>query len=341
MLRQFQPGCPCCSRPSPQTLPVCVIECNGKRMIGAHVVVVDSDGNTVLEDTTDSLGCTRSITWENGIYTATVTPPQGIPGWEITTKIFTMPGGLTNPILVRLSDGYSCGCLNPGDRNIYLGVGPPRKQLGESLFFSSEVGSCTLQWYPWKPNSPWGRGIYYGHLMVEGFASAPSYKNDGYVKCKEEEPKQGLLEVFFGACGINNCAWVSYNRCYRPGNVGFAFCDHYNLAFGIRCFCACRKCHVVVPPDYELGESVCDPNQTPCSDPHDYEELYVTPPNDFADTTGWRWMGPLQFGNTMMQRDPFIYAADHTEAYSGFEGPGVGSCTKQVWFPAGTVVISE
>lgn len=318
MAKKHQPGCPCCSSiipPSPS--PLCVSGCNGARVPGAHVVVTNGDGDVVLDGDTGSNGCTESILWDSGGYSATITPPVGIDGWDVTTRDFTMPGGLILPIPLKLSDGYTCGCNTP-DRHDYFGVGDPKPVLPETLFFSCAVGSCALQWFPWQAGSPFNAGVYYGSFPVYDLLSSTA----GSVPfCTQLTPKNAVADVFFNPCGLFQ--YEITNACFQASSGG-PF-NYGGLLFGVRYKCGCVACNA-----FEGGllqfNLVPDPATAPLANPH-------VPSADIPNGM----IGPVFAGNFSLQDDPFLWAADHADAWYG---RGIGDCLRVDWCPAGTAIVS-
>lgn len=333
MRRKFQPGCPCCEPFIPPTpSPACISGCNGASVPNARVVVTNSDGDTVLDDTTGANGCTDSILWPPGGYVATITPPPGIPGWDATVRSFTMPGGLILPIPLRLSDGYTCGCRAP-DRHDYLGVGDPKPNLPETLFFSSENGECALQWFPWKTGSGWLAGVYYGHFLIEDLLSSTANTEPF---CTYLTPKTALVDVFFNPCGLRNSQGLPPvtidSQCLQASSPG----PYYdgNLMFGVRYLCGCVICDAQVDGLWQYN-LVPDPNRIPLDDPHISSPgtIWNGSYNGFAG-----WMGPYSTGGTTSQQDPFLWTGNHADAWYG---RGLNRCERVDWFPEGTAVVSD
>jgi hypothetical protein len=337
MPKKFQPGCACCDPVIPPTpSPVCVSGCNGAAVPGAHVEVRNSDGDVVLSDDTGPNGCTDSILWPAGNYTATIYPPDGIPGWDATIRGFTMPGGTTLPFPLHLSTGYTCGCRAP-DIHSYFGVGDPKPNLAETLFFSSELGDCTIRWYPWRAGSWWFTGIYYGHFVIEDILSSTSLARDPNGDfCNHLTPRQALVDVFFYPCGElrnseGNPPFVVTNQCFQASSAGpFSY---GGLAFGVRYLCGCVACDAEIDGLRQFN-LVPDPNLVPMTDPHEPNQMasWNGLPSGFA-----QFMGPAFAGNLAIQQDPLLWTADHEMAWYG---RGLNRCERVDWFPAGTAVVS-
>jgi len=338
MAKKFQPGCPCCTSVIPPTpSPVCISGCNGAAVPGAHVEVRNSHGDVVLDSDTGTTGCTRSILWPAGSYTATITPPVGIPGWDITIRNFTMPGGTVLPFPLHLSTGYTCGCRAPDQHN-YFGSGNPKTNLPETLFFSSELGSCTIRWFPWRTGSAWFTGLYYGSFSIGDILSSTSRERnpDGDL-CNYLTPLPAVVDVFFSPCGFylrnstGGPAFVVDFPCFQPSSAGPFY--YGGLAFGVRYLCGCVICDAEID-GLRQANLVPDPNAVPMTDPHD--------PNQLASWNGLssgfsQFMGPMFTGNPVVQQDPFLWTADHETAWYG---RGLNRCERVEWFPAGTAVVS-
>ena len=325
-------SCAGCGAPDSPVV-VCVKGCNGAAIPGAGVVVTDDSDTVMLDATTGASGCSPSVSLGAGSYHVVITPPAGIAGWDLTEADFTIPGGLTSPITLKLSDGYTCGCRAP-DRHDYLGAGNPKPILPTTLYFSSAIGSCTLTWFPRPGTSMFSTGIYYGSFTVSDFPASDSTRDPyGNPQCTHMRHTDAIVDVFFDPCG--GVLPFDVGTCFSAGSPTGLF-QYAGLVFGVRYICGCIAC------DAEVGgmaiyDQIPDPNLVAMTDPHSLAEYGYTHTSSITAVTRGITSGDYKDG-LAVSYDPFLWTANH---YAGTIGYGLNACVRETWLPAGTVVISE
>lgn len=338
MAKKFQPGCPCCTPAIPPTpSPVCVSGCNGAAIPGAHVEVRDGHGDVVLDDDTGLNGCTESVLWLAGSYTATVTPPVGVPGWEVTVRNFTMPGGTVLPFPLALSEGYTCGCRAP-DRHDYFGVGDPKPNLPETLFFSCDDGACVLNWFPAYPGSRLEYGIYYGYFTKAGALSGiPSRPIGGGIECFPPQRADAVVDVLFNPCG-----GIDPGQNSDPCTFGDPFPSAFGLFFGTRAGCSCVDCpaDAVPSPDDWTFDRRTMLNILPYSNPQDMlNSVWCRFPTGI-DGICISAVSPPYLGGYSLTNQPLHFEANFGDVYYN-RFAGAGACPHELYLSPGTVIIDE